>query len=129
MQQSGRRSNRRAELEALRELAEALLDPAQISKRQKLLKASDVSKNRKPAKRKELRLPQGAIQEAILEVLREATGPIYTRDLCKLVEQKLKRSVSYDTVCSFMTVSAKKHNMSGIHRIRYGQYLLITEKL
>ena len=75
---------------------------------------------------KQLRLKQGAIQKAILAVMAKAQKRLSVSQIHKLVEQELKRSVSYDTVCSFLTTSAKNHKTSGIHKVRKGLYVMIS---
>jgi len=59
--------------------------------------------------RNQLRLPQGAIQAAAVDVMRKARQPLPITEMHRRVEKRLKREVSYDTVCSFLTVAAKRH--------------------
>jgi hypothetical protein len=122
VQQTGRYSNPQEQIESLKE---ALFEPDDRHKRHQLLKILPVILNRSEPTRPRLRLSQGAIADAVLAVLSQAAGPLYTRQICQLAEQKLKHSVSYDTVCSFLTVSAKQHHTSGIYRVGRGRYILI----
>jgi hypothetical protein len=57
--------------------------------------------------RRELRLRMGAIQEAVLAVLGEASNPLRPCDIHALVEQRLARRVSDDTVSSYLSVAAR----------------------
>ena len=73
----------------------------------KLLAAINGARRRKPPVHRQLRLPQGAIQNAVVAVLRNSPKPLNVRDVHALVERTLRRSVSYDTVSSYLSVAAR----------------------
>jgi len=124
VQARGQHANPQSDLE---NLIVAFFDADTRSKWRKLLARRESSKNRQPPERRQLRLPQGAIQNAILEVLSEAKEPLHTKEIRKLVQAKLKRPVHYDTISSFLTRAAKQHKTTRIHRVRYGQYVLLID--
>jgi hypothetical protein len=68
-----------------------------------------------------IRLPQGAIQGAVLDVLRAASGPLRARDIQLRAEARLERSLSYDTVTSFLSVACRAENRL-VERVGYGLY-------
>jgi len=68
-----------------------------------------------------IRLPQGAIQAAVLDVLRAASGPLRPRDIQLRVEARLRRSLSHDTVSSFLSVACRADNLL-VERVGYGLY-------
>jgi hypothetical protein len=53
------------------------------------------------------RLPQGAIQAAVLEVLGAASGSLRVAEIHRRVEEELGRVVSRDTVASFLSVACR----------------------
>jgi hypothetical protein len=77
-------------------------------------------KRREPD-RPQLRLSQGRIQQAVFAVLAAAASPLYTRDIHALIQQRLARRISYDTVASCLTVAAKQPT-SGVIRVGRGRY-------
>ncbi|MCA1693293.1 MAG: hypothetical protein LC749_00410 [Actinobacteria bacterium] len=54
-----------------------------------------------------LRPPQGAIQAAVLEVLRAAPGSLRVAEIHRRVEEELGRAVSRDTVTSLLSVACR----------------------
>lgn len=68
-----------------------------------------------------IRLPQGAIQATVLDVLRAASGPLRPRDIQLRVEARLGRSLSHDTVTSFLSVACRADNRV-VERVGYGLY-------
>jgi hypothetical protein len=54
-----------------------------------------------------LRLPMGAIQTAVLDVLGSTGGSLRTGEIHLRVEARLGRPVSRDTVASFLSVAAR----------------------
>lgn len=52
-----------------------------------------------------VRLPQGAIQAAVLEVLRLSSGSLRVAEIHGRVEEELGRVVSRDTIASFLSVA------------------------
>lgn len=54
-----------------------------------------------------IRLPQGAIQAAVLEVLRVAHGSLRVAEIHMRAEEKLGQAVSRDTVASFLSVACR----------------------
>jgi hypothetical protein len=54
-----------------------------------------------------IRPPQGAIQAAVLEVLRGAPCSLHVAEIHKGVEDELGRAVSRDTVASFLSVACR----------------------
>jgi hypothetical protein len=75
----------------------------------------------RPRSRGTLRLRVGVIQREVLGVLGQATGPLPPREIHDLVERRLARPVSYDTVSSFPSVAARDA-ASGVVRKRRGLY-------
>jgi hypothetical protein len=74
-----------------------------------------------PAER--LRLPQGAIQAAVLDVLASASASLRPSEVRARVEQRLGRAVSIDTVSSFLSVAARSGEWRVV-RTSYGRYQL-----
>lgn len=74
-----------------------------------------------------LKLPLGAIQGAAVAALSSAGRPLSPRELHALVEIALSRPVSRDTVCSYLSVAARKPN-SGIRRCGAGLYTTYSSK-
>jgi len=68
-----------------------------------------------------LRLPQGAIQATVLQVLDTAAGALRLGEIQSRVEQRLDRSVSRDTVSSFLSVACRAHAPTVV-RVGYGLY-------
>jgi hypothetical protein len=75
-------------------------------------------------KRPVLRLPLGAIQDAVIAVLVEADEPLPPRKVHELVERRFGRPVSQDTVGSFLSVAARRASMP-IKRV--GRSLYVAE--
>jgi hypothetical protein len=78
-----------------------------------------------PPPRHPLRLPAGAICEAAVAVLSEAREPLRPGDIRLLVEHRLDRPVSQDTVSSFLSVAARRAFLP-IERVSRGLYVLRT---
>lgn len=55
-----------------------------------------------------LRLPMGAIQAAVIDVLSDGGRPMQPNEVRSLVEQRLDRQVSQDTVTSFLSVASRR---------------------
>src|SRR4051794_20301645 len=70
-----------------------------------------------------LRLPQGAIQAAVLDVLASASASLRPSEVRARVEQRLGRAVSIDTVSSFLSVAARSGEWRVV-RTSYGRYRL-----
>lgn len=68
-----------------------------------------------------LRPPQGAIQGAVLEVLRAASGPLRVAEIHSGVEAELGRAVSRDTVASFLSVGCRP-DVPTVLRVERGRY-------
>jgi len=118
---SGRSLNPKSRLQAL---LLSLIDDRGRAKRLELLKKLEALEGKPVPIRKQLRLPQGAIQAAVLAVMKKAKKPLRITEIHKLVEKRLKREVSYDTVCSFLTVAAKNYKETRVRRIGRGHYWL-----
>jgi hypothetical protein len=71
-----------------------------------------------------LELPQGAIRDAILEVLAAAPGALRAKDIQSRAEQRLGIPVSYDTVGSYLSVACRAATPSVV-RVSYGRYQLV----
>jgi len=54
-----------------------------------------------------IRLPQGAIQAAVLEVLLGVPGSLRVAEIHRGVEEELGRAVSRETVASFLSVACR----------------------
>jgi hypothetical protein len=65
----------------------------------------------------------GAIQNAVIAVLTEADAPLLPQQVQELAERRLGRTVSYDTVSSFLSVAARGSSMP-IQRVQRGLYIL-----
>jgi len=63
----------------------------------------------------------GVIQGAVLGVLRETTTAMRPSEVHDAVELWLARSISYDTVASFLSVAARDLS-SSVVRVRPGRY-------
>lgn len=72
--------------------------------------------------RRALRLPMGAIQDAVLAVLAGAVEPMRPREVHAEVEQRLGRPTSQDTVSSFLSVAARRASLP-VERVNYGRYV------
>lgn len=70
-----------------------------------------------------IRLPQGAIQDAVLEVLRTASGSMRPGEIRTRVEARLGVAISQDTVCSYLSVACRAEKPQ-ILRVGYGRYQL-----
>jgi len=68
-----------------------------------------------------LRMPMGAIQDAVGVVLEQAKQPMRTPDVHAAVERLLGRRVSQDTVGSFLSVASRRPSMP-IERVGPGLY-------
>jgi hypothetical protein len=68
-----------------------------------------------------LRLPQGAIQAAVLAVLRAASEPLQPSEIHDLVQQRLDCAVCRDTVSSFLSVAWRARD-SPVIRVERGRY-------
>jgi hypothetical protein len=68
-----------------------------------------------------IRLPQGAIHAAVLEVLRCASGSLRVAEIHGRVEEQLGRVVSRDTVASFLSVACRA-DAAVILRVERGLY-------
>ena len=95
------------------DVLEALLD----RKRQLALGADGTDTGPK----RPLRLPKGAIQAAVLQVLDAATGPLRLGEIHSRVEQRLDRATTRDTVSSFLSVACRADNPTVV-RAGYGLY-------
>jgi hypothetical protein len=63
----------------------------------------------------------GAIDSTLTAVLAEAGEPLRPRDVRESLERRLGRSISYDTVASFLSVAARDPS-SGVVRVQRGRY-------
>lgn len=90
---------------------------AALLTRKRKLERSDLAEM--PTER--LRLPQGAIQAAVLDVLRGAGGSLRPSEVRQRAEQRLGRAVSLDTVSSFLSVAARSEEWRVV-RTSYGRY-------
>jgi len=63
----------------------------------------------------------GAIQDAVLDVLANTGRPMRRADVHRAVELRLQRSVSLDTVGSFLSVAARNPDMPVV-RVGAGLY-------
>lgn len=68
-----------------------------------------------------IRPPKGAIQAAVLEVLRVAHGALRVAEVHRRVEEKLGRAVSRDTVASFLSVACRA-GAQMVMRVERGVY-------
>jgi len=68
-----------------------------------------------------LRLPMGAIRTAAVAALADAGRPLRCTEVRLLVEQRLDRHVSQDTVSSFLSV-ASRHPSMPLERVGRGLY-------
>jgi len=97
-----------------------LVAAAAERKRQILLGCARTSRRPLP----QLRLPLGAIQTAVLDVLADdASGVWRPREICACVEARLQRSISQDTISSFLSV-ASRSTKSPVRRVGRGLYQL-----
>jgi len=67
----------------------------------------------------------GAIQAAILEVLREAEDALVPSEVRVRVEERLGRPISQDTISSFLSVACRSVD-SPVQRIGRGLYRIAT---
>lgn len=104
MQERGRRSNPRPDVETLIDL---LMDPAGRLQRVDLGAATAAVSERPEPRPRELRLQQGVIKRTVFSVLAEANQPLRVTEVRALVEQRLGRAVSYETVNSCLSVAAR----------------------
>ena len=68
-----------------------------------------------------LRLPQGSIQAAVMEVLAAAPGSLRPGDVREQVQRHLGVAISQDTVSSFLSVACVADAPTVI-RVGYGRY-------
>jgi hypothetical protein len=68
-----------------------------------------------------LRLPMGAIGAAVAQTLDQTAGSLRLAEIHALVEQRLERAISRDTVASFLSVAAREAS-TPIVRTAPGQY-------
>ena len=73
--------------------------------------------------RRVLRLPIGAIQEAVRAALAAANEPMSRPEVHAAVERLLGRRVSQDTVGSFLSVAAR-HASTPVERVGPGLYAM-----
>lgn len=71
--------------------------------------------------KRSIRLPQGAIQAAVLLVLHVAPGPLRVSEIHARVELELGQIVSRDTVASFLSVACRAHAVVVV-RVERGMY-------
>jgi hypothetical protein len=76
--------------------------------------AADLSKH-------SIRLPQGAIQAAVLEVLHGASGSLRVAEIHGRVEEELGRMVSRDTTARFLSVACRSDAAVVMH-VEHGLY-------
>lgn len=74
--------------------------------------------------RPDLRLPMGVIQTAALAALTEADRALTPRDVRASVEERLERSVSQDTVSSFLSVACRSARWP-VRRVGRGLYRIV----
>ena len=106
-------------------LTGALSNLALLEKVRKLngLKTELLTKPRKQrAAPKKLRLRQGEIQMAVLEVLASHKRGLRSKEIYLLVETRLGRKISSDTVYSYLSV-ASRDMKSGVRKVGYGRYV------
>lgn len=72
-----------------------------------------------------MRPAQGAIQSAVLRVLRAAQAALGVAEIHRLVEEELGRAVSRETVASFLSVACRA-DPPVITRIARGMYTFTT---
>lgn len=107
MRLSGGCSNQ-SQLAVVRRAAEA---------RSKLTIASAGVSTRQP-----VRLRLGAIQGAMVNVLSKSDGPLSPREIRILVESRLQRDISMDTVYSFLRIATRSEKWPA-ERIGLGRYV------
>lgn len=71
--------------------------------------------------KRSMRLPQGAVQDAVLEVLRVAAGSLRVAEIHVRVEEELGQVVSRDTVTSFLSVACRAE-AAVVLRVEHGVY-------
>ena len=71
--------------------------------------------------RHSMRLPQGSIQAAVMEVLAAASGSLRPGEVREKVQQCLGVAISQDTVSSFLSVACRADEPVVI-RVGYGRY-------
>jgi hypothetical protein len=72
-----------------------------------------------------IRLPQGAIQAAVLEVLADASGSLRAVEIHSRVQTRLMQSITRDTVTSFLSVGCRSTSLPVI-RVGHGRYRIAT---
>ena len=93
---------------------------ASLLARKHKLGIADESESERPS----IGLPQGAIRDAILEVLSNAPGAcLRAKEIQSRAEQRLGIPVSYDTVCSYLSIACRAED-SSVVRVGYGRYRL-----
>jgi hypothetical protein len=122
MRERGQRSNREAEIEVL---IDVLIDPAGRRQRADLGAASAAASGRPVPTLRKLRLQQGLIQKTVFSVLDQANKPLRVTEIRGLVEQRLGRSVSRDTVNSCLSVAARDSRQR-VRRCGLGVYAAVT---
>lgn len=70
-----------------------------------------------------MKLKAGDIQRMVLRVLEGADSPLHVREVHSLVEERLRRPVSRDTVRSCLTEGARLKRF-GLRRVAYATYCL-----
>ena len=70
-----------------------------------------------------LRLPQGAIQAAIVAELRASAETLKPKEIHNRIQRQLGRSISYDTVASFLSVTCRAQKPTVV-RVSPGRYRL-----
>lgn len=66
----------------------------------------------------------GTIQAAALAVLAKADAALMPRDVRALIEERLDRTVSQDTVSSFLSVACRSAE-SPVRRVGHGLYRIV----
>jgi hypothetical protein len=89
-----------------------------LDRKRQLASLNDAGARRHPP----TRLRQGVIQSAVLDVLR-ARGALSVAQIHRFVEQQLGRTVSRDTVASFLSVACRV-DLPVICRVERGVYEL-----
>lgn len=75
-----------------------------------------------------VKLKAGEIQRMVLRVLEGSESPLHVREVHSLVEERLRRPVSRDTVRSCLTEGVRLKRF-GLERVGYGIYRLSAKEL
>lgn len=87
--------------------------------RSKLTTSNAAKSSRAP-----IRLKQGILQDAVLTVMAENRQALRPTEIRASVERKLGRTISYDTVASFLSAAARSDRWPVV-RVSPGRYRLL----